>query len=374
MLLTTMHYLTRTLSIACLAMGLSAALPAQDKPATKQEPTKTKSNPLAKADGPHFIVRRYPQDKDVAVAVVGNKTITLGEVLEHIEARHYPGFRKMLTKMPTMQAYLRSDLIAPWVRHYADMEALRQVAGDKYVDPVELEKAQAAVLKQSFEGYLAKEVERRRARGYPQISQARVNSLLADYQLRSGLSSELQGLLNVMEPDTYTARQLRDFFNSNGRFMGGQVTFQHILIQHRDGGTGILLKDDGIARANARIAEVKARLRPDGSNFEELVRLYSDDTRTAKNGGELAHVHRFDDRLPATLCRAAWSLQDGQHMTNVIETQYGYHFIRRVAFNQNMYILFTNDTMPAVRIVMQRAMQERLLLGARKKTKLRLLL
>jgi hypothetical protein len=359
--------LTRTITFACLAMALSVATLAQDRPSKKQ-------NPLISNDGPHHIVRRYPADKDVAIAVVGNTTLTLGALVDHIDARHYPGFKKLLETQPTVQAYLRSDLIAPWVRQFADMEALRQVYGDKYMDPVNLEKAQSKVLKENFEVYLGREVERRRQRGYPEISQARVNSLLSEYQLRTGLSSELQGLLNIMEKDTYTARQLRDFFNANPRFMGGQVTLQHILIQHRDGGTGILLNDEGVARANARIAEVQARLRQDGSNFEELVRLYSDDTRTAKKGGELAHVHRFDDRLPATICRAAWSLKDGQHTTDVIESQYGYHFIRRVAFNQNIYILFTNDTMESVRIVMQRAMQERLLLGARRKTKLRLLL
>jgi parvulin-like peptidyl-prolyl isomerase len=181
-------------------------------------------------------------------------------------------------------------------------------------------------------------------------------------------------MLNLIEPQDYTRKQLRDFFNANPRFMGGQVTIQHLLIQHRDGGTGILLKTDGIARANSRIAEVKARLRPDGSNFADLVRQFSDDTRTAKTGGELPGVHRFDDRLPATLCRAAWSIQDGQCMTDVIETQYGYHFIKRLSFNQPIFILFTDDAIPSIRIVMRRAMQERLLLSARKKTGRRLLM
>ena len=119
------------------------------------------------------------------------------------------------------------------------------------MDPVDLEKAQSKVLKENFEVYLGREVERRRQRGYPEISQARVNSLLSEYQLRTGLSSELQGLLNIMEKDTYTARQLRDFFNANPRFMGGQVTLQHILIQHRDGGTGILLNGDFIKPARS---------------------------------------------------------------------------------------------------------------------------
>ena len=366
-----MLMLTRTFTLACLALSLPVVangLTAQEA----QQPTAKAAQ--AKKYEPHFIVRSYPEDKDKAIAVVGQTTLTLGQLVDNIDARHYPGFKRLLENEPAFKRYLTSDLMPAWVRQFADLEAVRQRAGDIYIDTVELEKAQSASLKMSFEAYLAREVESRRLQGRPEPTQARVNSLLAEFQLRRGLSAELQGLLDVLEKDDYTRKQLRDFFNANPRFMGGQVTIQHLLIQHRDGGTGILLKDDGIARANARIAEVKARLRPDASNFEELVRQYSDDTRTAKNGGELPGVHRFDDRLPATLCRAAWALQDGEATTDVIETQYGFHFIKRLSFNQPIFILFTDDAIPSIRIVMRRAMQERLLLGAREASKLRLLL
>jgi hypothetical protein len=358
-----MHMLTRTSTIAYLALGLCLSIPAQDKP--KQ---------LAKAHDPHYITLAYPKDKDTAIAVVGSRTQTLGELVDHIDARHYPGFKKLLQTQPSFQRYLQSDLIAPWVRQFADLEALRQSIGDSYIDPVELEKAQSASLKMSFQNYLNTYTESRRLQGRPAPTQARVNHLLADFQLRRGLSAELQGMLDLLEEDTYTRRQLRDFFNDNARFFGGQVTVQHLLIQHRDGGTGIRLKDEGIARANARVAEIRARLRPDGSNFAELVRQFSDDTRTAKNGGELPGVHRFDDRLPMNLCRAAWSLRDGEVTPDVIETQYGWHFIKRISFAQQIFILFTDDAIPSIREVMRRAMQERRLVQARKETKLRLLL
>jgi hypothetical protein len=368
-----MLMLTRHFSVACLTLGLCLAASAQEA-AAPAKPVSDKNHGLATDQGPHFVVRRYPQDKDKAVAVVGKKTLTLGNLVDHIDARHYPGFKNLVENEPSFQRYLQSDLIAPWVRQFADMEAIRQGLGDILIDPVDLEKAQSKSLKANFENYLGREIENRRLQGRPEPSQARVNSMLAEFQLKRGLGAELQGMLNLIEPQDYTRKQLRDFFNANPRFMGGQVTIQHLLIQHRDGGTGILLKTDGIARANSRIAEVKARLRPDGSNFADLVRQFSDDTRTAKTGGELPGVHRFDDRLPATLCRAAWSIQDGQCMTDVIETQYGYHFIKRLSFNQPIFILFTDDAIPSIRIVMRRAMQERLLLSARKKTGRRLLM
>lgn len=363
--------LTRHLSLACLILAISPEAQAQGNQESSAKPAAPTATTQEQSS--HFVMRRYPRDKDMAIAVVGSKTLTLGQLIDHIDARHYPNFKERLAR-PEFQRYLQSDLIAPWVRQFADLEALRQSIGDTLIDPVELEKAQSASLKSAFEAYLAHDVENRRLRGRPEPTQSRVNSMLAEFQLKRGLSSELQGMLDVLEPDSFTRRQLRNFFNANPRFMGGQVTIQHLLIQHRDSGTGILLNDAGIARANARIAEVKARLRPDGSNFADLVRQYSDDTRTANTGGELQGVHRFDDRLPSMICQMAWSLKDGETTKDVVESQYGYHFIKRLSFNQPIFILFTDDAIPSIRIVMRRAMQERRLFGARKQTKLRLLM
>ena len=352
--LCTATFLTLPLLTAALAVGQAPQEPAQP---------------------PHFVAVQYPRDKGKAIAVVGGKTLTLGELIQHIDARHYPGFEQLVRRQPTFQRYLQSDLMAPWVRQFADLEAVRQQLGDTYLDPVELEKAQSASLKASFEDYLGKVVEHRRQGGRPtELTQRHVNRLLADFQLRRGLSAELQGMLDLLEKDDYTRKQLRDFFNDNARFFGGQVTVQHILIQNRDGGTGLLLADEGIARANARVAEVKARLRADGSNFDELVRLFSDDSRTRDTDGKLPGIHRFDDRLPAALCRAAWAMRDGQVTADVVETQYGWHFLRRIEFAQQIFILFTDDAIPSIRQVMRRAMQERRLFAARDAAKVRLLL
>ena len=353
-----------------LLLALVTALPLG-----AQEPAAQKPGAAIDRAGPEFVAVRYPRDKGKAIAVVGSKTITLGELIRHIDARHYPGFEQLVRKQPSFQRYLQSDLMAPWVRQFADLEALRQQLGDRYVDPVELEKAQSASLKASFEDYLGKVVEHRRQTGRTgELSQRHVNRLLADFQLKRGLSAELQGMLDLLEQDDYTRKQLRDFFNDNARYFGGQVTIQHILVQHRDGGTGLLLDDAGRARANARVAEIKARLRADGSNFNELVRLFSDDNRTRATNGRLEGVHRFDDRLPAALCRVAWALRDGQVTSDVVETQYGWHFVRRLEFAQQIFILFTDDAIPSIRQVMRRAMQEQRLFAARAAAKIQLLL
>lgn len=351
-----------TLGCALAAMCAVGAV-GQDPPA-----------PPAKQDAhePHFLVRHWPQDRDVAIAVVGGKSLTLGDLIDHLDEKHYPGFRKALdAQRPEILRYLQSDLIAPWVRQFADIEALRLAAGDG-ADKDKVWAAQSEALRRAFEQWLDKYIADRREHGRPtELPQSLVNSLLADFQLRNGLGAELQGWLDWLEPKDYTRAQMQKFFTENARYFGGRVNIAHILVQHRDGGTGILLRDEGIARANARLADLKARLRPDGSNFEEVARLWSDDTKTAPNGGVLKGIARFDDRLPAPLCRAAWALQDGE-TSDVVETQYGWHILKRIDFDQQMFILFTDDAIPSIRDVMHRARQEDRLFDARRKANVQL--
>lgn len=354
----------RTVGCAFATM-CAAAVAGQDPPA-----------PSAKAEArePHFLARRWPQDRDVGIAVVGGRSLTIGDLIDHLDEKHYPGFRQALdAQRPEILRYLQSDLIAPWVRQFADIEALRLGAGER-VDKDKVWAAQSEALRRAFEQWLDKYLADRREHGRPtELPQTLVNSLLADFQLRNGLGAELQGWLDWLEPKDYTRAQMQKFFNDNARYFGGRVNIAHILVQHRDGGTGILLRDEGLARANARIADVRARLRPDGSNFEEVARLWSDDTKTAPNGGVLKGIARFDDRLPAALCRAAWALQDGE-VSDVVETQYGWHILKRIDFDQQIFILFTDDAIPSIRDVMHRSRQEDRLFAARKKAEVRLLL
>ncbi|MCB9884728.1 MAG: peptidylprolyl isomerase [Planctomycetes bacterium] len=347
-------------------------LAAVTAPIRAQEAVQTPDRTQTPAPKPHFVVRHYPADRDAPIAVVGERVLTLGNLVDHIDEQHHPGFREALEKVPTVQAMLQSDLIAPWVRQFADIEALRQLSADKEIDQAALQAAQSERLRVSFQAWLDTYVANRKAQGRPaELSQQRVNLFLADFQLRQGLGAELQGWLDYLEKDDYSRAQLQQFFQNNARAFGGQVKISHILVQNRDAGTGILLDEEAYGRAAARLADIKARLRPDGSNFEEVARLYSEDTRTAKEGGELDGIRRFDEGLPAALCRAAWQLRDGE-LSGVVETQYGWHLVKRLDFAQHMFILFTDDAIPSIREVMRRSRQEDLLFAARAKSNLQL--
>ena len=77
--------------------------------------------------------------------------------------------------------------------------------------------------------------------------------------------------------------------------------------------------------------------------------------------------------MPATLCKRAWELRDGEISLEPIETQYGFHFVKRLDFTQNVFILFTDDAIPSIQIVVRRARQEDRLLKARQAASVRLL-
>lgn len=356
----------------CLILSFLPALAIAQEPAPPPPAAEAKAPPQV-PEAP-FVVRRWPQDRDAPVAVVADVPITLGELVDHLDSRHHPGFREALGLRPEIQRMLQSDLVAPWVRHFADVRALQHLTKDREIDKGKLEAAQSEQLKRSFQGWLDTYVAQRRQAGRPtEFKQQQIDRFLADYQLRTGLGIEVQGWLDFLEPDDYARGQLQEFWQNNARAFGGTVKTAHILIQHRDPGTGILLADAGLAQAATRLADVRARLRPDGSNFEEVAQLCSADERTAPQGGLLGNVHRFDDRLPAPLCRAVWNLRDGE-VSDVVESQYGWHLVKRLDFQQHVFVLFTDDAIPSIREVMRRARQEDWLFRARAAAKVKLLL
>src|SRR5690606_34827499 len=108
--------------------------------------------------GKHHVQLRYPRDKEVVVAMVGGMPILLEDLVERIDTRHYPGFRDLLAGpegkgSPDGARILSSDLIAPWVRQFADVRALRAEAerrakdGGEAIDEAKLEALMSDALK-----------------------------------------------------------------------------------------------------------------------------------------------------------------------------------------------------------------------------------
>jgi peptidyl-prolyl cis-trans isomerase SurA len=78
----------------------------------------------------------------------------------------------------------------------------------------------------------------------------------------------------------------------------------------------------------ARLREFTAEVDSGKISFAALATLYSDDKESAKRGGELGFMGKAD-LLPA-FANVAFNLTDPKKVSNIVETEYGYHIIQLI--------------------------------------------
>ncbi|MDI6642118.1 MAG: peptidyl-prolyl cis-trans isomerase, partial [Elusimicrobiota bacterium] len=97
------------------------------------------------------------------------------------------------------------------------------------------------------------------------------------------------------------------------------VRVRHILIRSS--------KDDTIKEqiaAKKKIEDIQKRLKR-GEDFSELAELYSEDTGSAKRGGDLGYFAKGD--MVKEFEKAAFSLPVGE-VSDIVQTEFGYHLIK----------------------------------------------
>ncbi len=86
------------------------------------------------------------------------------------------------------------------------------------------------------------------------------------------------------------------------------------------------IKPEQIKYVKKNLEDYKKRIIEDGDDFSMLATLYSDDEGSAKNGGDLGWVRRGD--LVHEFAEAAFGLEKKGEISEVIETEYGFHIIQ----------------------------------------------
>jgi len=118
---------------------------------------------------------------------------------------------------------------------------------------------------------------------------------------------------------TVTPQDVEAQYNSNRQVYSTpeQASARHILLKTKpDGSDDAAIK----AKAEALLKQLKA-----GADFADLAKKSSEDTESAKIGGDVGLFGR--GRMVKEFEDAAWALSPGQ-MTDLVKTQYGYHIIK----------------------------------------------
>ena len=88
------------------------------------------------------------------------------------------------------------------------------------------------------------------------------------------------------------------------------------------------VKEEEVEKARQKIEMIKKKL-DKGENFIKLARNYSEDRRSARNGGILPWFQVGGRMIPAYE-NAAFKLENEGDISDIIKTSYGYHIIRLV--------------------------------------------
>ena len=83
-----------------------------------------------------------------------------------------------------------------------------------------------------------------------------------------------------------------------------------------------------IERINGRLREFTERVTNGTADFAMLARFYSEDTESAKHGGELGFVGR--GQLVPEFADVAFTLNDPKKVSRIVESEYGYHIIQLI--------------------------------------------
>lgn len=83
-----------------------------------------------------------------------------------------------------------------------------------------------------------------------------------------------------------------------------------------------------IERIKQRLREFTERVQNGSTDFSMLARLYSEDTESAKRGGELGFVGR--GQLVTEFADVAFNLNDPKRVSRIVQTEYGYHIIQLI--------------------------------------------
>lgn len=189
------------------------------------------------------------------------------------------------------------------------------------LDSIEVsEKEVEQALNQQIDGIIERVGSREKAEeilGYP-ISKLRRNYREEIRKQRLVEKIQQQKFNDI----TVGRREVEEFFSQYADSLpeiNPGVKISHILIEIKAGSNADSL---ALNKIDSILTTIKS-----GEDFSELASLYSDDTNSALNGGELGFMKR--GTLVPEFEEAAYSLSPGD-ISEIVRTEFGYHIIKLI--------------------------------------------
>ena len=129
----------------------------------------------------------------------------------------------------------------------------------------------------------------------------------------------------LVEDITVTPADVRRYFSNLPQdslpFVNTEVEVQIICQTPR-------IEEEEINRVKDELRDYTDRVNKGESSFQTLARLYSEDTNSARRGGELGLMGRGP--LDPAFATVAFNLTDPKKISKIVESEFGYHIIQLV--------------------------------------------
>ena len=125
--------------------------------------------------------------------------------------------------------------------------------------------------------------------------------------------------------DALSDKEIENYYNEN---IIGDIKASHILIKPDvDSDATDEEKQKAENKAKKEAEKIIKKLK-DGEDFAKIAKEYSDDTSTAKDGGNLGYFNTDD--MDENFMDAVKKLNNNEYTKEPVKTQYGYHIILKV--------------------------------------------
>lgn len=257
----------------------------------------------------HFTISTIQAQQIVegVVAVVGDKAIFKSEI-----EQQYLQFKKIENQNKNIKCEILNDLIfQKLLSHHAELDSL-EVTDDEVNDAIN----------QRIEYFISQIGSEKKMEQYfdKSISQIKdeFQSIFREQRLSQKMENKITSNLNVTPQDVFK------FYNKIHKdslpIFAEEIYLSQLVV---------FPKIDNLERERiiTKLNILKQRIN-NGEDFSFLASLYSDDSGSSKNGGDLGFVRK--GILVPEFESVAFRLQD-EELSEIVETKFGFHLIQMIS-------------------------------------------